>query len=121
MVETMLKESIDSVKGNSPGHMDISSDQLKEFIDSLEHSTKSPLMPAVKTDDLWSWMDEPANMVMLGVMFLCGTNEICYFDYFSNSLVESIFLTTLTSKRRSVPKIFEQIHERAGQMNVLMK
>jgi len=22
-------------------------------------------------------MDEPANMAMLGVMFLCGMNEIC--------------------------------------------
>jgi hypothetical protein len=104
LVKTMLKESVDSVKGNSPGHMDISSDQLKEFIDSLEHSTKSPLMPAVKTFDLWSWMDEPANMAMLGVMFLCGTNEICYFDYFLNSIVESFLLITLTSKRRSVPK-----------------
>ena len=81
MVETMLKESTDSVKGNSPGYTDISSDQLKEFINSFEHTTPSPLTPAVKTADLWAWMDEPANMAMLGVMFLCGMNEICCFGY----------------------------------------
>jgi hypothetical protein len=81
VVETMLKESVDSVKGNSPGYTDISSDQLKEFINSLEHTTPSPLTPAVKTADLWSWVDEPANMAMLGVMFLCGMNEICCFGY----------------------------------------
>jgi hypothetical protein len=82
VVETMLKESVDSVKGNSPGYTDISSDQLKEFINSLEHTTPSPLTPAVKTADLWAWMDEPANMAMLGVMFLCGMNEICCSIYY---------------------------------------
>jgi hypothetical protein len=76
VVETMLKESVDSVKGNSPGYTDISSDQLKEFINSLEHTTPSP------TADLWAWMDEPANMAMLGVMFLCGMNEICCIIYY---------------------------------------
>ncbi len=81
VVETMLKESVDSVKGNSPGYTDISSNQLKEFINSLEHTTPSPLTPAVKTADMWAWMDEPANLAMLGVMFLCGMNEICCFDY----------------------------------------
>jgi hypothetical protein len=101
VVETMLKESVDSAKGNSPGYTDISSDQLKEFINFLEHTTPSPLTPAVKTADLWAWMGEPANMAMLGVMFLCGMNEICCSRYYSlNSVVESIFLITVTSKNK---------------------
>ncbi len=105
MVETMLKESVDSVKGNSPGYTDISSDQLKEFINSLEHTTPSPLTPAVKTADLWSWMDEPANMAMLGVMFLCGMNEICCSIYYLINLVESNFLITVTSKSKTCSQI----------------
>ena len=76
----MVKESLEGVIGSRDtiGVREITAAEFEEYIRSLEKSTtttEAPLTPGVKMADLWAWTQDPEDLVMMGILLLCGRNE----------------------------------------------
>ena len=80
VVEKLVKESLEGVLGSRDtiGVREITAAEFEEYIRSLEKSaatTEAPLTPGVKMADLWAWTQDPEDLVMMGILLLCGRNE----------------------------------------------
>jgi hypothetical protein len=80
VVEKMIKESVEGVMGSQDaiGVKEITAAEFEEYIRSLEKSaatTEAPLTPGVKMADLWAWTQDPEDLVMMGILLLCGRDE----------------------------------------------
>ena len=80
VIEKLLSESMANAheqlaRSNNSGMNEISEKDFENFIHSLETTTPTPMVPGVKKGDVWSWIENPADLTMLAIMLLCGRDE----------------------------------------------
>ena len=75
IVELVLSMTSSDLDNNVTPGVNITNSNREYLIDSLVHSIASPLVAEMKNNSLRTWLEDPADREMFGIIIACGKNE----------------------------------------------